>query len=50
MAEAYKKRGSNAWVNAVYAQVVIGGDFKYLQDLRSAVSLSSVFYVDVVTK
>ena len=50
MTDAYGKRGYSIWVDAVYTHVVLGGDFKYFHDLKSAISLSSVLFVDVVNK
>ena len=38
------------WVEAVYSQVVVKGDLKYLQDMKSAMPLSSALFVDVVNK
>ena len=50
VAEAYKKRDICLWVDAVYNQVIMKGNFSYLQDMRSALSLTSNLYVDVATK
>ena len=50
VAEAYKKRDISIWVDAVYHQVVIKGNFNYFQDMRSALPLSNSLFVDVANK
>lgn len=50
VAEAYKKRDVSLWVDAVYLQVVVNGNFSYLQDMRSALTLTNNLYVDVANK
>jgi len=50
VAEAYKKRDISLWVDAVYHQVVVKGDFKYFQDMRSALPLHNNLFVDVAYK
>ena len=50
VAEAYKKRDISIWVDAVYHQVVMKGNFNYFQDMRSALPLSNSLFVDVANK
>lgn len=50
VADAYKKRDISLWVDAIYNQVVMKGNFNYLQDMSSAMPLANSLFVDVVTK
>lgn len=50
VAEAYKKRDTSIWVDAVYHQVVMKGNFNYFQDMRSALPLSSSLFADLANK
>lgn len=50
VADAYKKRDICVWVDAVYNQVVVKGNFNYLQDMRSALPITNNLYVDVAHK
>lgn len=50
VAEAYKKRDISIWVDAVYHQVVVKGNFNYFQDMRSALPLPNSLFVDVANK
>lgn len=38
------------WADAIYAQVVLGSNFKYLADYRSHIRLSSSLFTDVTEK
>ncbi|XP_048583501.1 spatacsin [Nematostella vectensis] len=50
VADAYDKRGPGIWVDSVYSHVVLAGDFKYWQDLKSVMAPSSLLFVDVANK
>ncbi|XP_015777511.1 PREDICTED: spatacsin-like [Acropora digitifera] len=50
VADAYKKRDVLLWVDAVYHQVVVKGNFNYLHDMRSAIPISNSLYSDVANK
>lgn len=50
VADAYKKRDLSLWVDALYNQVVMKGNFDYLQDMISAMPLANNLFVDVATK
>lgn len=50
VAEAYKKRDISIWVDAVYHQVVMKGNFNYFQDMRSALPLSNSLFADLANK
>ncbi|PFX34693.1 Spatacsin [Stylophora pistillata] len=50
VADAYKKRDLSLWVDALYNQVVMKGNFDYLQDMSSAMPLANHLFVDVATK
>ncbi|XP_068741533.1 spatacsin-like isoform X2 [Montipora capricornis] len=50
VAEAYRKRDAGLWVDAVYYQVVVKGNFNYLHDMRSAIPIPNSLFVDVASK
>ena len=50
VADAYKQCIWMDWINPLYKKVVIGGDFRYLQDFKSAFPLSQAMFQELASK
>ena len=50
VADAYKQCIWTDWVNPLYRKVVVGGDFRYLHDFKSAFSLTPILFQQLASK
>lgn len=50
VADAYKKCIWVDWVNPLYKRVVIGGDFRYLNEYKTAFPLTSTVFTELAGK
>lgn len=50
VADAYKRCIWVDWVNPLYKRVVIGGDFRYLNEYKTAFPLTSTVFTELAGK
>lgn len=50
MSDAYKQCIWADWVNPLYKRVIIGGDFRYLSEYKSAFPLTPAIFTELAGK
>lgn len=50
VADAYKQCIWIDWVNPLYKHVIIGGDFRYLNEYKTAFPLTSTIFTELAGK
>ena len=50
VADAYKQCIWTDWVNPLYRKVVVGGDFRYLHNFKSAFPLTPTLFQQLASK